>query len=237
MKTRKRIFLLSILTVIYLSSYAQIEVTKPDRLLPKIGIRAGLNLSNFLEEDNDGVTSNNYDLLPGFHAGLFIEIPLGNRFAVEPGVMISSKGYQHSGDWTDTIGQFHEYYATSSPYYLDIPVAFKVSLEFGIVEIFGAVGPYLGIGVGGNIYDEEKIDGIKEENDYKIAWGSSEGNDNYKSLDYGLGFGFGVEIKGIVVSYTYDLGLANIATDNSGGYTIKNRVMRISVAYKFGFLK
>jgi hypothetical protein len=234
---KKRIVLLSIFSLIYTTSFAQIEVAKPERLLPKIGIRAGLNLANFLEEDNDGVTSNSYDLKPGIHAGLFIEIPLGNRFAIEPGVMISGKGYQYSGEWTDSIQQLHEYYASSSPFYIDIPVSFKISQEFGIVRIYGAVGPYLGIGIGGNIYDEEKIDGTKDVNDYKIAWGSSEDNDNYKSIDYGLVFGFGVEVKGIVVSFNYDLGLANISAYTSNGYNIKNRVIRISAAYKFGFLK
>lgn len=234
MKTRKRIVILSILAAFCITAFGQMEVDKPDRLKPKIGIRAGLNLSNFLEEDNDDVNSNSYDLLPGFHAGVFVEIPIGQRFAFEPCVMITSKGFQYSGEWTDSIMQKHDYYQAHTLFYIDIPLTFKVTQEFGIVRIFGAFGPYLGTGIGGNKYDQEKIDGVKDENDYKISWGNSDGKDDYTHIDWGLTFGGGAEIRGIQLSFYYDLGLGNVSVYRDNGFSIYNKVARISVAYRFG---
>ncbi len=233
MKKRKRIVLLTLLSVFYITSFAQMEVSKPDRLKPKIGIRAGFNLSNFVEQEDDGINSSSYDLLPGFHAGIFVEIPIGERFAFEPGIMISRKGFQYSSEWTDSIGQLHEYYQVHTLYYLDIPLPFIVSQEFGIMKIFGGAGPYLGFGIGGNMYDEEKIDGVKDENDYKIAWGNKD-PDDYRNLDWGLTFNAGVEIKSFQVSFAYELGFANISEETGNGLTINNKVARFSVAYKFG---
>lgn len=234
MKNRRLLISLIIISLMSLPTFAQMEVSLPDRLKPKIGIRVGLNLSNFLEEDNDGLCSGSYDLLVGFHAGIFIEIPIGKRFAFEPALLISRKGFQNSYEWTDSIGQFHEEYQAHSLYYLDIPLPFIITQEFGIVKIFGATGPYLGIGVGGNKYDEFIIDGVKEYDDYKISWGYTEGKDDYTHIDWGLTFGAGVEIKSFQVSFYYDLGFANISVNTENGYCIGNKVARFSLAYKFG---
>ena len=89
--------------------------------------------------------------------------------------------------------------------------------------------------IGGNEYDETKTGGVKiDENDDKISWGDKEG---LKSLDYGLILGFGAEIRGIQLSFAYDLGLANISNYTENNFIRNNRVTRISLAYKFGLIK
>jgi len=234
MKQRQKLIPLILILLLSANSFAQRAVSKPDRLKPKIGVRAGLNLSNFLEEDNDGINSRGYEVLIGFHACMFVEIPLSNRFAFEPGLMISRKGYQNSDEWTDSIGQFHEYYEMKSPYYIDIPLLFSVSQDFGTFGLYGAAGPYLGIGIAGGIYDENKIDGIKEDSDYKISWGGTEGKDDFKHMDWGFTFGMGVKIKSFQVSFYYDLGMGNISVDRENDLSINNKVARISLSYVFG---
>jgi len=230
MKKRKGIAIIVMLFVFCISSFAQMEVVKPDRFLPKFGLRAGLNIANFHEKDNDGICSDVYDPKIGFHAGIVVEIPLGKRFAVEPSIMVSTKGFQYYTEYEDTT-----YYQEYNLYYLDIPIPVEVMLEIGIVKVFAAAGPYFGIGIGGNAYDESKTGGVKyEENDDKISWGDKDG---LKSLDYGLTLGFGVEIKGFQLRFAYDLGLANISYDTENDLKQNNRVTRISLAYKFGLIK
>jgi len=234
MKQRQKLIVLIILTILCIPSFAQMEVSKPDRFLPKIGVKAGLTLSNFLDEEDDYSNSTNYNMRVGFHAGIFVEIPISNRFAFEPGILFLTKGYYYSDSWTDSIEQEHEYYEEKYLYYLDIPLPFKASLEFGGIKIFGTAGPYLGIGIGGKIYDYDKIDGVKDESEEKVSWGSTEGKDHLKPFDYGLTFGAGVEFKSFQLSFAYDLGLANISVYTEEGYKINNRVMLVSLAYKFG---
>jgi len=230
MKQRHKLVLLIIISFLCIPSFAQMEVSKPDRFLPKFGIKAGLNIANFLEKDNDGISSDVYDSKIGFHAGIVVEIPFGKRFAVEPSIMVSTKGFQYNSEYDDTT--FYEEY---NLYYLDIPIPVEVMLEIGIVKVFAAVGPYFGIGIGGNEYDETKTGGVKiDENDDKISWGDKDG---LKSLDYGLTLGFGAEIKGFQLSFAYDLGLANISNYTDNDFKRNNRVTRISLAYKFGLIK
>lgn len=230
MEKRKKLVLFIIVSFLCLPSFAQMEVSKPDRLLPKFGVQAGLNIANFLEKDNDGISSDVYDPKIGFHAGIVVEIPFGKRFAIEPGIMISTKGFQYNTEYEDTT-----FYQEYNLYYLDIPVPVEVMLEIGIVKVFAAAGPYLGIGIAGNVYDESKTGGIKfDENDDKISWGEEDG---LKSLDYGLTLGFGAEIKGFQLRFAYDLGLANISNYTDNNFKRNNRVIRISLAYKFGLIK
>ncbi len=230
MKQRQKLLSLIILTILCIPSFAQMEVSKPDRFLPKIGLKAGLNIANFLEKDNDGKCSDEYDAKIGFHAGIVVEIPFGKRFAVEPSIMVSTKGFQYNTEYEDTT-----FYQEYNLYYLDIPIPVEVMLEIGIVKVFAAAGPYFGIGIGGNAYDESKTGGVKyEENDDKISWGDKDG---LKSLDYGLTLGFGAEFKGFQLRFAYDLGLANISNYTDNDFKRNNRVTRISLAYKFGLIK
>ncbi len=234
MKRTKTLVLFITILFLGFPSFAQRAVEKPDRLKPQIGIRAGLNLSNVLEEEDNSINSKGYDILIGFHASIFVKIPMSNRFAFEPGIMISRKGFQNSETWTDSIGQSHDFYEIQSLYYIDIPLTFTISQHFGSFGIHGTIGPYVGIGIAGSIYEENKLDGVKSETDNKISWGGTAGKDDFMHLDWGFTFGMGVEIKSIQISFYYDLGMGNISVDRENGLTIYNKVARISVGYIFG---
>lgn len=234
MKLSNKLLLLIILSFLGVPLFAQMEVDKPDRLKPQLGIRAGLNLSNFLEEEESSINSKGYEILIGFHACIFVKIPMSNRFAFEPGLMISRKGFQDNQTWTDSLEQFHDFYEIQSLYYIDIPLTFTVSQDFGTFGIHGAFGPYIGTGIAGSIYDEDKIDGVKYETDTKISWGGTAGKDDFMHMDWGFTFGMGIDIKSFQISFFYDLGMANISVERENDLTINNKVARISLAYIFG---
>lgn len=234
MKRKQKSVFIFIISILCLPAFAQMEVEKPDRLKPQIGVRAGLNLSNFLEEEDNSINSKGYDVLIGFHASMFVKIPLSDRFAFEPGIIITRKGFQQSNTWTDSIGQSHDFYEIKSLIYIDFPLLFTVSQDFGSFGLHGAIGPYLGTGIAGSIFDEDKIDGEKTETDIKISWGSTEGKDDFKHMDWGLTFGLGFEFKSFQLSFYYDLGLANISVVRENNLSIYNKVARISLGYIFG---
>ena len=121
MKYKFKLLLLILFSSLCIPSFGQMEVSKPDRLKPQVGIRGGLNLSNFLIEDDESIHSKGYDILIGFHASVFVKIPMSNRIAFEPGLTISRKGFQNDEQWTDSIEQSHEFYEIQSLYYIDIP--------------------------------------------------------------------------------------------------------------------
>ena len=226
------------LFVFSISGFAQMEVVKPDRFLPKIGLKAGLTISNFYEADEESVNSEEYDMNIGFHAGLIAEIPLSKRLSIETGLLFTTKGFNYSDEWyDDSLGTDNEYYQEYKLFYLDIPITIKGALEFGGIKLFGAAGPYLGIGIGGHEYYEDIVDGIKEDDTSKISWGSDDEKNDLKQLDYGLILGAGLEFKGFQLGFSYYLGLANISTYTEYDYKVNNRVIQISLAYKFGLIK
>ena len=230
------VFILSFLISSGNKLYGQKEVTLPDWLLPNIGIKAGLNLSNFLEEDNESAISTDYTMNKGFHAGLTFEIHMGKLFSFEPGLLFSMKGYNYYDEWhNDSLNQDEAHYEEMRLYYLDIPLNMKASLDIGKFIIYGTAGPYLGIGLSGKEYYYDEIDGVTtDDEEEKISWGNNENKDRLRGLDYGLTLGAGIEVWYLQLGFAYDLGLANISVYRENDYKINNRVLRISLTYKFG---
>jgi hypothetical protein len=113
--------------------------------------------------------------------------------------------------------------------YADIPVLLKGGPTLGVVKIFGAAGPYIGIGLTGKAVTD--IAGQKDSE--SIEWGDGDQAD-FKRLDYGAKFGVGAEFSGFTFGAYYALGLANLAVATDGGYKESHRVISFSVGYKFG---
>jgi opacity protein-like surface antigen len=119
-------------------------------------------------------------------------------------------------------------------FYLDIPLTAKASFDLGDAKVFGLFGPYIGMGLTGQSKTVTTIDGKTEKEKEDVEWGSEKGKSDLKRLDFGLTIGAGVEIDLFQIGLGYNLGLANISPYNDGGMKINNRVIGLSVGYKFG---
>ena len=209
MKNTLRILLVVMIIMPRIDLYAQ-----------TFGIKGGLNLSNNLEKDN--TQSYNNKMIPGIHLGATVGIPLsGESIFLEPGIIFNMKGSKY---------QETNYSETYLLYYLDIPLNLKVVIGSSKIKVYGILGPYIGVGLSGK--DSWTDTGVKKS--VTIKWGNDANNDLLKRLDYGAGVGAGVILSSVSVGIDYDLGLANIASDASGGYKINNRVLQISIGYLFG---
>lgn len=212
MKTFSKILLMFIIIMLTTESFTQ-----------NFGIRAGLNLSKMLIKDDDEKYSDDLKIKPGFHLGATVEFPIDEMFGIETGIIASTKGFKlneedvgYNGSWT--------------LYYIDIPINGKVYYDAGDVKIYGAFGPYLGIG----IYGASKATYMDETEIEDIEWGNDDDEDDLKRFDMGLSFGAGVEIKSFIMGISYNLGLMNISPYFEDGFKIKNRVLEISAGIKFG---
>jgi outer membrane protein W len=93
-------------------------------------------------------------------------------------------------------------------------------------------GPYVGIGLSGKMKGEVSIDGETTSQEIDIEWGSDIASSDLKRMDFGLIIGAGVELNSIQIGLNYSLGLANISPQTN--VKIRNRVLGISVGYRFG---
>lgn len=200
-------------------------------------IKAGLNLSKMLDENDYNTYSDDYNMKPGFLVGATAEIPLNRVFFIETGMFLSTKGYKVDIEEKVTMFSTYSHYEKLNLFYADIPLTAKASFDFGGVNIYGLFGPYIGIGLSGKLKVKEtrpqigQDEAIRIDEEINVKWGSGD-DDDFKRLDYGLTVGVGVEKKSVQVGLTYSLGLANISTTN--GTKTKNRVLGISIGYRFG---
>ena len=194
-----------------------------------INIRGGLNLSNIYKEDNLGVYSDLLKLNPGYHFGCLADIPINNFFALESGIIYSSKGYKletYEVGITTTVKQYL--------YYLDIPLNIRIYSQIDEkISVQVTLGAFAGYGITGTT--KTRISGYGQEYTERegISWGNDEVNDDYKRPDMGLTFGGGLEINFISIGFYYDYGLANISSFQNNGAKINTKVFKVSLGYIF----
>ena len=169
-----------------------------------------------LSKDDDDTYSSDYKTKVGFHLGGTAEFEITDMFSFETGLFLSTQGYK-----VNTI--FGDY--KTNLLYFNIPITGKARYEFDDFNIYGLFGPYIGLGLSGKVKSGD--------NSTNIDWGSGEDND-LKRFDLGITIGAGVEYGPYLAGISYNLGLANIAAQNDGGYRVKNRVFAITIGYRFG---
>ena len=218
MKNFKKLLLVVIVLTMVTESYAQ-----------TFGVKAGLNLSNMVIEADEMFDYEDLKMNPGFHIGGILGFPISDMFSFETGLLLSTKGFK-----LNEKENSYEYKNKMNLFYLDIPLTAKASFDVGDAKVYGVLGPYFGIGLSGKTKSEYSYEDETETDEEEVKWGSDEDEDDLKRLDFGLTMGAGVEINSIIFELSYDLGLANIVTIPDDSFTINNRVLKISVGYKFG---
>ena len=224
------IFFALVVTVSFAQSNSKSEDKKRERI--SFVVKGGLNLSNLLVKDNETTYSKDFKSKPGFHVGLTTEIPISGKVAFESGILLSTNGFKNSVTETTGNGIF-EHNDSYNLLYIDIPLTGKAYFNVGQTKIFGALGPYIGLGLSGKVKSELTTNGQTESINQNIKWGTNSG-DNLKRPDFGMTASIGTEISSIQFGLYYNLGLANISATTDNGYKINNRVFGLTVGYKFG---
>jgi hypothetical protein len=225
MKNLMKFSLIALIGLSGVQSYAQ------------LGIKGGLTLSNLLEKDNDNTYSDNYKWLPGFHAGVTLGLPVNEYFAIEPGVIFTTKGMKMEDKFDVQVnGQTYSANLSGKAHlnYIDVPVNLKLYYPFADnFRVYAEAGPYAGYGLSGKIESTLEVGGDKQTDKQDIQWGNSD-NDDLVRFDYGVTFGAGFIFNFVQLGVSYDLGLANISSVIDNGAMTKNRVLKISMGLMFG---
>ncbi|MDB5121206.1 MAG: hypothetical protein JWN56_2424 [Sphingobacteriales bacterium] len=86
----------------------------------KFGIKAGANFANIVKTGDDNFKT---EFKPGFHAGIFVDIPVVDRLSFAPELLYSQKGYKTSG--TSLLGGPYDYSVTTN--FIDVPILAKIN--------------------------------------------------------------------------------------------------------------
>lgn len=195
----------------------------------EVTIVGGMNVSSQLERDDDEVYSDESEVKSriGGHLGALVNIGISGGLSLETGLMLSTKGdkfvEEEDGD------KFIFNYNIS---YLDLPFTAKYNFSPNDnFQVFGLVGPVLGIALRGVAKDVLVVDGEREFEGYNLLIGNDPSDDDIKRLDFGMMFGAGVQYDRFRLGLFYNLGLMNISPFDENGYRMKNRAMGISLGY------
>lgn len=192
------------------------------------GVLAGLNLN----------VPSNLESRLGFHVGVKGELALptvANGLYAESGLILSSLPWKSEKHIYPKIGIVSQTKAT--PYYLNIPLRAGFKWNCGrIAKFFVNAGPYLNIGLFGNIKDIQR--GMNNE---PLPWSNDDPGyfkyvgSNHR-VDWGLGFGTGIELaRHYQVSLGYEWGMRDImsSSDNRRTYDSRMRTFTFQLAYMF----
>ena len=177
---------------------------------PRMGIKGGLNLSNLYLNN---VSDENARI--GFNVGVYGQLLSTDVFALQPELLYSTKGSHNEFDG------FPNQTVKFNLNYLDLPVLAVFKLGKSAEIHAGGYASYL---LNANI-----------SHDGDFGSGSEDLNrDNFKSFDYGLVGGFGLNFGAVQVGARYNFGLVEIADSDAADLIIgdaKNSVAQIYMAF------
>jgi len=204
----KKIFLTGFLSILFVGiSFAQ---------APKIGVTAGLNVSNLTGSG----TSGSYKA--GFQAGVVADFGITEKFSIMPELLFAQRGAKDSEEGVDV---------TMTLNYLQLPInaAYKFDVGNGS-KVFVFAGPYFGYGLSGKATAKNGANGINVSASQDIKFGSSD--DKLKAFDIGLNVGVGYLYEKIFFKLQFNPGFANLL-NNSGSDSMRNTNFAVTVGYFF----
>ena len=188
------------------------------------GVRGGFNLTNMTKKIDLGIggmtLEPNFSFKPGFQAGIVGELAITDALAIQPGILFATQGAR----WNETLLE-EEFDVTFSFNYLQVPINVQFGIPFGNnLRFLLQAGPYVGFALNGSMSASES--GMTVSDDLEF------GEDGeWRRLDFGLGFGAGVEIGNIQIAAGYNLGLANISSIDE--LTASHNGFALTVTYLF----
>lgn len=206
--------------------------TKPSSV--RFGIKAGFNGSTFSRGERSEV-DNSEKIKAGSHIGVFANIPLAEKFSIQPELLFSQLGsktediFIHNSENSSTK---HEYTYKTNLNYLTLPVMIQYNI---LPQLYVEAGPEFGLLLGGKINGDGRSEVIFEGT---ITTGTESFSENitmklYNKFNFGIGIGAGYYFtQNFGVTARFTAGITGIFK-NDYGSKVRNNALQIGVAYQF----
>ena len=242
----KNIILISLILIATLTNAQEI----------KLGVKAGLNVSNLTgnyPNENEVVDTKSKI---GFHLGGGAEYSINDRVSVQAELLISTQGGSSEIKWEDDIISYSGGYygssfiATLKLTYLTLPIMLKykvidkLSIEFGpqIGYILSAKYKLAYVDFTDPLRNEIveiEID-LLSDREYEFLGSEVEKEEGINRFDFGLNLGASYDLVGnIFLQGRYNLSLTTIDENseikgtNTDNWYLKNSVLQFSAGYRF----
>ncbi len=206
----KKLIFITAITIMSISAVKAQEI--------RIGAKGGVNFSTFSGDDLGDIESRT-----GFHIGGLVEIPITEKFWVQPEVLYTAQGaeYTESGS---ILGISYEDKISAKLDYIQLPVMAKFYVVEGLAFEAGPQVSFL----------------VSKKGEFERRSGGTtvmtEGDLNdISSIDVSLGGGVSYRLPmGVFFGARYNYGLTNVNDgDNADDQKIRNSVVQLSAGYSF----
>ncbi len=177
----------------------------------KYGVKADMNISNFLLKDMDDAKST---MRVGPSVGGFMKIDLHENFAIQPELSFFYKNnkMEEDGD-KDTFKQWG----------MQLPVYALAQSENFMGRVYGGFGPYVGLGFDARFKDAD-VDLYKK----------VDGETPMTRWDFGLGFLLGYEFNnGLQINAGYQFGFINQLDAFKDDAKMRTQTVNVGIGYSF----
>jgi hypothetical protein len=193
---------------------------------PRFGLRGGVSMSKLELDDDYSGTAYDMSKKTTFHAGAFVNIPVGGMFRIQPEISYYGGGSKVHGNLvsnpliTSGTGNYELDF-----HYVGLPIMFQLQTPGGFFVEAGPQGAFLVKG------QEEVTNGAKTDLKEKEL---------VKQLDFGAAGGIGYLSRiGLGINARYYHGLSNVfnsdnAAEGSEAREISTRSLQIGLVYHFG---
>jgi hypothetical protein len=190
------------------------------------GVEAGINFQNLNGKSQNGDKLTN-KLMPGFHGGVNVLIPIAPEIYFQPGLLFSVKGAS-----SDLIGIPHDLKIKLN--YLELPLNLLYRGQLGDNFVLLGFGPYAGYAISGKTI----VNDVKEKIRFENSVGSGASGTYMRAFDAGANIFAGYELSGgLFFTLNAQLGLININPDYTSiaddKSMLKNTGFGVSVGYRF----
>lgn len=173
------------------------------------GVIVGVNFANLEVTPADTQT---FDRRTGLVGGVFVNMPLGSSFSIQPEFLYSQKGAKFKDGSAE---------ATVEIDYLDIPVLARITAG-GTSGLVLFAGPSFGY----KLRAHSKITLAGDTEDQDIT-------NDVESFDWGIIAGGGIQSTKYLLDARYQWGRTNINKDEFDASEVKNRVFSIVLGIRF----
>lgn len=215
--------------LVFIAAIAVMSVSVAKAQEVRLGAKGGLNFSSFGGDNTDDL-----DALTSFHIGALVEIPITERFAVQPEVLYSKEGASSEASQS-LFGASFKVTGERKLDYINVPIMAKYYLIDGLAL---EAGPQVGFLVSANAETEFDLSGIDPNTaeliENQLNTGDVDVSDQTKGVDFGVGLGASYRLNmGVFFSARYTLGLSNINDIDGSNVKNQNNVFQISTGYSF----
>lgn len=204
--------------LVVLAAIAVMSVSAMNAQEVRLGAKGGVNFATFNGDNLGDIKSRT-----GFHIGGLVEIPISERFSVQPEILYSAQGAEYRDRGTE-LGVNYDYKVTEKLDYISVPVMAKFYVVDGLAIEAGPQVSFL-----------TSSKGEYEGTAGNISVSGDSDLEDVSKIDFSLGAGASYRLPmGLFFGARYNFGLTNVNDgDNADNNKIHNNVLQLSAGYSF----